>query len=1249
MDQVILILGIVIIFVVINFLLILYIYKLNNNNLKLTLEKDDYKYKLFSLKEKETLLSQQHLYNFAIIQAQNIIINTVDIEIIYDQITDLVNDVLNLRLSYLLQFIPDKNYFIIKTYKGLKLSSENQNNIFTLEHPILEVFTTDNNFLIDDREHLNLKLDCLNIDHKEQIKSAIHFNIINPLTLEKIAILGLYTEENNKFNTLEIEFIQNIIKVIQQGIEKISQADKLSLLERAINNSTNGIIISEAKQGNPIIYVNSGFEKITGYSSREVIGKNCKLLQGKNTNPQEINILRQAIINQQKTKVILCNYRKNSTQFWNEVYLSPVYNHQGKVTHFIGIQNDITEKYNIEQHLSIKTQELEVFNQQLHQINHLNNIDYDSIENPLNFYLEKITKILEIDIAIISEYLSDKHRIIALYNELSNDNLFTQENYLINSLAHQVLIQEETILFDSTATFHDRNESNEQNNILTSLIPEELNIILYRGTPIFINKQIYGVIHLFRFSNNQSKNMIPDTLIESISQAISRIILREETELEKQQINIALKESQERLNNILFSLEDVIWSIHPQTFQLTYINAAAETLFKCPLSNFFKKRTYWLELVHPKQKQQIKEVYSNLFNISLLGDNLQSHDIEYKIRLKNGEEKYIRDRAHVVYNDQGKVVRIDGIITDITNKTKIQKALEKSEEEFRLIFELAPIGMMITNLEGKIIQVNQSFSDLLAYPLSNIINQKETRICHPEDRDKSSLFKQRMITEYLDQDSQERRFLAYNGSVVYTLVNATTLRNNRGEIIHFIQQIIDISQLKIMEEQIFYDAFHDKLTGLPNRFLLMDRLKQFLNRSIKNQNNYCAILLIDVDNFKKINDSLGHKIGDDLLVLISEKIVDCVREIDTVARISGDEFVVFLPDINTEKDSHEIAGKILTACKFNIFLHGHNVFSSVSIGVTLSSFGYRKSEEMIRDADLAMYQAKESGRNCYRIFNPTMHTDLVKRLSLESALRKALEKEELELFYQPIINLQTGMIAGFEALIRWNSETHGFISPVEFIPIAEETGLIISLGKWILQNASQQIKKWENQYPELKLFTAVNVSSKQLLNPNFLQELDDILASTQVNPYLLKVEITETILMNNYDHAKNILTKIQERHLKISLDDFGTGYSSLSYLHRLPFNTLKIDRAFIQPLIHLDQKNPIVEAIVTLAHNLSLDVVAEGIETKIQEKILTNINCNYGQGYLYSKPVNAEEATKFIENQLEKGGRIEELGERRNT
>ncbi|NCQ42508.1 MAG: EAL domain-containing protein, partial [Cyanobacteria bacterium] len=1106
----------------------------------------------------------------------------------------------------------------------------NNYEINELSYELIEYLKTDDDLLIDNQKLLNLKINSLIINRKESSQSEINFKIINPLNNQIKAILGFILEENNNFNTQEIQFIESILKLIEESIKKTSQLEKLSILERSIDSSTNGLIITDARKGNIIIYVNTKFEKITGYSSKEVLGKNCRFLQGEMTDKKEIDKLRQAIAQKYETRVILSNYRKNGELFWNEIYISPIYNNKGEVTHFLGIQNDITEKHIAQENLLKKTQELESFNNQLSWINELNNINYDNIYNPLNYYLEKISPILNLNLAIITEVFPDDYNVIASYNNLPDFNISWEDNYLINSLNKAIFIEGKT-------TYHNKFNNNTQlNQLLNQPLFLDSNINCYIGSPIFINENIYGVIHFFSIKELECNSIYQDTVIQFINQAIARIILKEETDLEKQQINIALQESQERLNNMLFSLEDVIWSIHPHTLQLIYINPAAEVLFNCPLSNFFQKRAYWLELVHPQQKQQIKEIYSNLLNISLLGDNQKSHDIDYRILLANGEEKYIRDRAHIIYNEEGKIVRIDGIITDITKKTKIQKALEKSEEEFRLIFELAPIGMMITNLEGNIIQVNHSLFELLQYPLSDIINQKETSIFHPDDREKCELFKQKIITEYLDQDSQKIRFLANNGSVVYTIVNVTALRNNRGEIIQFIQQIIDISELKFMEEQIFYDAFHDKLTGLPNRFLLIDRLKQFLNRNNNYHQNSCAIFVIDADNFQTINDSLGHKIGDELLILITEKIVNCVSINDTVARISGDEFIVFLPDIISEEETYKIATNILNSCKFNTILHGYSVFCSVSIGITFSSFGYVKSEEMIRDADLAMYQAKESGRNCYRVFNPTMHKDLVKRLSLESDLRKALENEELELYYQPIIDLKTGIIAGFEALIRWISPIHGFISPVEFIPIAEETGLIISLGKWILDTAAKQIKEWENKYPQLKLFTAVNVSSKQLLNLNFLAELDDILATTKVNPYLLKIEITETILMNNYDHAKEILDQIQERNLKISLDDFGTGYSSLSYLHRLPFNTLKIDRAFIQPLIHVDQKHPIVEAIVTLAHNLSLDVVAEGVETTVQEQILTNINCNYGQGYLYSKPVNAKTATEFIEKELEK-------------
>lgn len=1103
---------IIFIIIFINFLCIYYVNKFKKINISLTIEKDVYKHNLLEIQQKNNELVLQHKYYSTLLTIQDIILTNHNLSDIYEKIMNNIEDALNIEFSYLLEFLPQENKFILRYGKGWNDHEINSYQIIDFNHELVSIYHQNQELVIENNQDLKNKNSDIFSSKKESLNSGMIFSINNPISKKIQFIIGLYSQESNKFNQAEIFLVTEIKITIKKAIHDI-------LLSKSLHS------------------------------------------------------------------------------------------------------NNFIIKSNFQKDLIKKTEELKSLKNQLYIINQLNNINYDNVDNPLDFYLQKISEILNIDIAVISESFLDRYSIIATSNSLSENNIFDQENSLINILSHEVLSKGKTIYYDQVLN----------NNLsLKELISQELNIHFYLGTPFLINTNTWVILHLFNFKKNPYKINNHYTLIESICQEIVRIILYQETNLEKQQINNALEESQERLKNMLFSLEDVIWSIHPQTRQLIYINQAAEVLFQCPLSSFFQKRAYWLELINPKEKQQIKEIYSHLFNISLLGDNLQSHDIEYSILLTNGEEKYIRDRAYVVYDENHNIISIDGIINDITNRKKIQKALEKSEEEFRLIFELAPIGMIISDLKGKIIQVNQSFAELLKYPLLDIINQEEINLCHPDDRKKCILFKQKIITKYLDHDSQKRRFLAYNGSVVYTIVNVTALRNNQGEIIQFIEQIIDISELKVMKEQIFYDAFHDKLTGLPNRFLLMDRLKQFFLTS----NSLCAILLIDIDNFKKINDSLGHKIGDKLLILITDKIVNCVKENDIVARISGDEFIVFLPHIKSAQESYDRAINILNSCKINTVLQGENVFSSVSIGITLSSFGYDKPEKMIRDADLAMYKAKENGRNCYIVFAPDMHTDLVKKLSLESALRQALENQELELYYQPIINLSTGIIAGFEALIRWKSPIHGFISPVEFIPIAEETGLIISLGKWILYTAAMQVKTWEKSYPNLHLSLAVNVSSKQLLNPHFLAEIDDILKETQVNPNLLKIEITETILMNNYDYAKKILDEIQKRNLKISLDDFGTGYSSLSYLHRLPFNTLKIDRAFIQPLMNLNHKYPIVEAIVTLAHNLSLDVVAEGIETIIQEEILQNANCNYGQGYLYSKPMTIEDANQFILQQL---------------
>jgi diguanylate cyclase (GGDEF)-like protein/PAS domain S-box-containing protein len=825
------------------------------------------------------------------------------------------------------------------------------------------------------------------------------------------------------------------------------------------------------------------------------------------------------------------------------------------------------------------------------------------------------------EIGVIAESLANKFVIISSYSK-NNKNVFIQgENYLINLLSQKI--------YQSRENFYSNEVENVELLKNQSLI-KQLKIVSYLAAPIIINNEVYGIIHLFGKEKIKLNVNYQQDLIEATTQNIAQVIINNEAELEKEQINVALEESKDRLYNILSSLEDVIWSIHPQTLQLMYINNAAEKLYDCKLINFFQQRCFWLELINPEQREDIKEKYSCILNISLFDNQTNNHDLEYKITLPNGEQKYVRDRAYVIYDNQENRLRIDGILTDITSQKITQLALEKREEEFRILFEFAPIAMMITDLEGNILQVNNALCDLLGYTNIELINSNEATLYYFDDIEKNKLFHDKIVTEYIEQDHQKLRYLSTNSTIIYSITHVTILRNNQGKVIQLIKQIVDVSQITAMKEQILYDAYHDKLTGLANRFLLIDKLNQSLKRCNRHPNEFCAVLVIDIDNFKQINDSMGHQIGDELLIEISEKIVSCVSNKDTVARISGDQFCVLLDDLKSEEEAIAVVRKILVSCDTSHIIENYQMFSSVSIGFTSSLINYQKPEEMIRDADLTMHQAKEDGKNCYRIFNPEMYTQLVNKIQLETYLRRAINTPEFEIYYQPIMNLQTGMIAGFEALIRWFNPELGTVSPVKFIPIAEETNLIIPLGDWILITAAQQIEKWQKKYPKLSLFIAVNLSSKQLLDTDILSKIDDILVKTNIEPSLLKIEITETILMDNFDQAKKILDAFQARNLKISLDDFGTGYSSLSYLHKLPFNTLKIDRSFVMSLERKIDRTAIVEAIITLAHNLNLEVVAEGIEKTIQEQILTNLKCDYGQGYMYSKPVNVQDAEAFI-------------------
>jgi diguanylate cyclase (GGDEF)-like protein len=439
----------------------------------------------------------------------------------------------------------------------------------------------------------------------------------------------------------------------------------------------------------------------------------------------------------------------------------------------------------------------------------------------------------------------------------------------------------------------------------------------------------------------------------------------------------------------------------------------------------------------------------------------------------------------------------------------------------------------------------------------------------------------------------------------------------------------DITERKKMEDKLVHQSLYDSLTGLPNRILFMDRLKTNFARKKRQQDILFSLLFIDIDHFKKINDSYGHIFGDELLVDVVERLRGSIRPGDTLSRFGGDEFLLILEDLVREEDAISIIERIQDGMKHPFRIGTVDIYATLSIGISFSNIEYHKPEDMLRDTDNAMYHAKEQGRSCYVVFDRKMHHSSIEALKMENDLRRAVSRNEFILHYQPVVDINTLKITGFEALIRWEHPVYGMLYPDSFIGIAESTGLITEIGTWALYEACGQISRWKKMFPDSNLVVSVNLSVKQF-NHKLPDLVAEIVKESGIEPENLRLEITESIMMKDIDHAHAILTRLKELDVRIYVDDFGTGYSSLNYIHKFPVDALKIDKSFVENIMHDDESLEVVRAVSTIARNLNLNLIAEGIENEEQLEILRSLNCNLTQGFHFGIPLNGEMSEEYM-------------------
>ncbi len=902
------------------------------------------------------------------------------------------------------------------------------------------------------------------------------------------------------------------------------------------------------------------------------------------------------------------DYRANNQVGWTQWINLGIFDDRGELVEIQSVGRDITA-------LQERIQQEQALNRVFQAVR--NSLDLDTIFATATAEAAQLLKTLD---CFVVQYLPQQRIWRHVAEFCHNPDTPTVIGLEIadagNPFAAQ-LKQFQIVQVENTAHLSD-----EINREVAQIIPGAWLLI-----PLVVEGSLWGSFTMtttqqpFTWNNDQSE--LAQSVAGQLEIAIQQANLYQQVQLEleeRRRVEIALRESEARFRNMADNVPGVIFGYCLRadgSDQYTYISSGFHDLYGFEPDGALQDPSIVWNMTHPDDLELLQRSVKDSYQ------TLQTLQCQYRIITSAGQLKWLQEVSRPTQQLNGDVIW-DGLIIDISDRKQAEESLRESESRYRLLAENTKDLVCLHELNGRYLYVSPSCEALLGYQCDEMLAQDPYPFFHPDDRHPiyqkgypaATSGKVTPITYRMRQKS---------GNYIWFETLTKPIVNAAGQIVQLQTTSRDVTERILVKNQLKHDALHDALTGLPNRNLLMERLELVINRAKRLKSHRFAVLFLDLDRFKVINDSLGHLAGDQLLINIAQKLQAPLRAIDLVVRLGGDEFVILLEEIKDIQEAVRATERIFAALQAPLMIEGREVYVTASIGIVLGTKDYTQASHLLRDADIAMYRAKARGKARYEVFDVEMHTQALKRLHLENDLRRAIECQEFVLHYQPIVALATGHIVGFEALIRWNHPAQGLKSPAEFILVAEETGLITLLDYWVLRTACWQLATWQTTFSDLPdLKVNVNLSAQDLQRSDLLEEVDRVLAQTHLKGSCLTLEITESMLIEDIDSTIGLLSQLKERGIQISIDDFGTGYSSLSYLHRLPVDNLKVDRSFVNQIQSGKQNYQIVETIARLSDQLELDAIAEGIETAYQLERLQYLGYKFGQGYLFSKPLDCK-------------------------